>query len=384
MMLVGQATGPDVYVPYLDMMLPTFINKVDNHLGYHVPWQYRGKWRVEEWMDLPETSEGFARCHGTTKNDKTCKVAAVNFSLFCSNHGGALHPLDRYERDPRGMSRREKFLEGYITVDDLDEEELARGEVRGADGRFPATPSKVVPRSMHDEMIKELFARADEKLRTSLVDSVGVMQEIAMGSAYEPADRIKAAQWIYERMRGKVPTEIKVSQDEPWEMVVQEVAGGSRAASRAERGTATSEDLETLEAEVVQEAVVVDEEPGQEQEDDIGVAAVHDVGHDKPADPHRGTGYRWTPQDPDDRQSYERIKAEREELKRARSKRYAARSRGFTTIDQAPFSVSLTKTNERPANDMNNTVFAVKFTPPEETKVPQSELNRQKRNRSDW
>ncbi len=108
---------------------------------------------------------------------------------------------------------------------DLDEEELARGYPRAADGSF-RNPPVVIPKRVHDRLVRELFARADLKLRENLVDSVNVMTKIMKDPDVDPKTRLGASQWVYERLRGKVP-DVQITGDvKKWEEVFEGVYRG--------------------------------------------------------------------------------------------------------------------------------------------------------------
>ena len=268
-------SGPVKEFPYIGEQ-GTFTQRRDDllpsngknmpHLMHHVPLNKRGPYKLlvgENLLGERIHQSGYAMCNGIvgatnnrgersqanpTGEPRPCKAKAINRSGYCSRHGGMLHPLDRKRIDWDAAPREIKWKFGKLPVDELDDEELSRGQIRKADGTW--TDNNFVSAEVHDAMVKKLFERADTKLRENLLVAVDTMAEIAKGTAYEPADRIKAAQWMYERVRGKVPTEVVVSQDKPFEVVLADVMlGGSRAESRARRGI----DEGTIDAEFVEE-----------------------------------------------------------------------------------------------------------------------------------
>lgn len=233
------------------------------HLDYHVPLNMRGPYKLLNFPGRLSEREGpasYALCNGTTKTanslreaGRPCKAKAINRSGFCSRHGGALCPLDRKRIDWDKAPRHIQFKYGKLSVDDLDDEELARGQIRKPDGSF--TMNKFVSSDIHNKMIAKLFERSDELLRNNLLVAVETFAEIASGTAYEPADRLKAAEFIFTRLRGKVPQEIKIGVDKPFEKVLDAVLqGGSRAESRANR-----QHDDFIEAEVVDDLDIPDD-----------------------------------------------------------------------------------------------------------------------------
>ena len=157
------------------------------------------------------------RCSDPKK--KGCKGFARRNTVppVCSNCGGGSRAGTKHSIDPdtgavvttkRGLvsipPRVQALLDGDIAVEDLDEEELARGYPRAADGSFRCPPN-VVPRTLHDRMVRELFARAGRQLKSNLVDAVKNMTEIANDKELDPKVRLAASQWIIERVMGKTP-----------------------------------------------------------------------------------------------------------------------------------------------------------------------------------
>lgn len=289
---VGQPDGPPAFIPYLGVEVGTFINPREDlrqakdsgmtWLMHHCPRPMRGYYKL---VHLPteyvaaehayvktirEDSYGFVLCRAVTMAGNDCKRRAVQRSGLCQAHGGKLHPLDKIsdmrragmgnelvralETRPENLERLtrwQQLLSGMISVEELDDEELARGQCRDRNGGFTASPPAMVPKEMHDRMVRELFDRADQQLRENLLDVVSTMTDIAKGTAYEPADRIKAATWVFERVRGKVADVVVHTQDQPFEHILHAIAGGSRAKSRVERGVADEEEI--LEAQAIDE-----------------------------------------------------------------------------------------------------------------------------------
>ena len=273
--------GPTITVPYLGEV-GTFTERRPDlmavketglpHLMHHVPLNKRGTYKLlpgENLFDERLHQSGYALCNGmvqpvnsrgeTNPSNRTgveqpCKAKAINYSGYCSRHGGMLHPLDRKRIDWENAPRELKWKYGKLPVEELDDEELSRGQIRKADGTF--TMNKVVHADVHDQMVRKLFARSDEMLQENLLKAVGVFAEIAQGTAYESADRLKAAEFIFTRLRGKVPTEVVLSQDKPFEVVLTDMlTGGSRAESRKRRGV----DEGIVDAEFMEEIADLDD-----------------------------------------------------------------------------------------------------------------------------
>lgn len=363
----GAPDGDDMDYPVLghvgtftqqraDMRLPKDSGVV--WLMHHVPRNCRGKYKLDEryvkeyndWLDrLAEGEQGIPQfevgppeqwleeerrfedfrvdqnnwvlCDGLTKSGEPCKRKAVNFAGYCEAHGGKLHPLDKVVDTRRAietpkesaynnpevqqrMTRYQKFISGLITVKDLDDEELARGQFRDRNNDFSGNPPKMIPREMHDQFVNELFERADMRLREGLVACVDTMVEVATSPVYEAKDRLKAAQWVFERVRGKNPEVVVHTQDKPWEHVMQGIQGGSREESRAARGVVDAEwedesgiDSQTL-AVVAQGGEVDWEDVDDSYDDAYGMDSGDDAVHSdssESADSSAGYNSRTAP-----------------------------------------------------------------------------------------
>lgn len=123
----------------------------------------------------------------------------------------AQRPDHRQARvDVRVSGRMAQLLRGEITVDDLDDEELRRGQLRSANGTFSGHPNDMVPREMHDEMMRRLLRRGQDKIRKNFFDAVDTIVDV-MNNSEEDALRLKAATYLYERLAGKTPEKLEIS-----------------------------------------------------------------------------------------------------------------------------------------------------------------------------
>jgi hypothetical protein len=339
------------------------------------------------------TGNGKQRPNGVVNKNggKPCGNKAINYSGYCGWHGGALHPLDKSEPT---LTREAMFKAGKLPVEDMDEEELARGQVRRADGTW--TNYRTVPQAIFQNMITELFKRADQRLRENLLTAVDTMAEIASGSAYEPEVRIRAAQFIYERVRGKNPDVVIHTQDKPFEIMMTDLVmqGGSRAASRQARGIESAIDAEVIDDDDL--AVVhSDIEPADPDLHSVEAEADWTEVELVPLQPEpvvyygpAGAPIDTPPADPLLRAKWERDKQANEKqaeetvaelaarLKKLRDKsraqRYASRAKGLTYVESHGYTW---KNEEQWTPDPDDSgyemaVNAITFIEPEVAKVP--------------
>lgn len=256
----AHADGPMQYVTQLGCSVPTFTTKSEGkfkHLAYHVPPTMRGVYRPNELATFDVSIEyrvdslGYVLCESLTANSVKCGKRALNRSGLCEKHGGDLHSDDKFIRtdesnlgETQALSRYQQFLKGIITVDDLDDEELATCGFRAKNGRI--YKPKNVPRDLAQGFTKAIYERAQTQLRALTVDAVDTVGEIMKNSANEPDIRLKAALSVIERNLGKPQQVISLTADKPFEEVFTDVFTGTREESRRRRQI-TSERVEYAE-----------------------------------------------------------------------------------------------------------------------------------------
>ncbi len=268
--VMGEPDGPEIEVPYLGKTKSFLSDNREADIGtsiyniprlmHHVPLDKRGPYKAPvEGFLLGELSTGgnLARCTATTKTrgidgiGSLCRARAINYSGLCSRHGGMLNPSDRQRIDWDKAPRDVKFKYGFLKADELDDEELARGQIRREDGTWTNNPA--VSKEIYAEFKNRLFERGDVLLREAYIDAVKTFAEISRGTAYEPADRLKAAEFIFTRLRGKLPDVVELRADKPFENIMMKMVGGSREESRARRGEDQAQITDYIDAEVVEE-----------------------------------------------------------------------------------------------------------------------------------
>lgn len=153
------------------------------------------------------------------------------------------HELMMRDKAIRTLPRQEAFDKGYLTVKDLDDEELRYGRCRDINGHIPGKGNKktiLLPQDKYDAMIAEHELRFKQKLRQNLDDMLEIMVDIAKDDTVEPRDRFQAAQYLFERTAGKTPEHVNVTvKAAPWEELLGQVTGiapMSRAEHRAALG----------------------------------------------------------------------------------------------------------------------------------------------------
>lgn len=128
---------------------------------------------------------------------------------------------DRYYRM---QGRYVDLIEGRILVEDLDDDELSRGQLKAKDGTFRGRPPRLIPNELVQAMRREWLGRAEAKLREALLKGgIGVLVELAENDTIDPAVRLRAADKIIERTMGKVPDRVTIATEDPVESLFRSI-----------------------------------------------------------------------------------------------------------------------------------------------------------------
>lgn len=133
-------------------------------------------------------------------------------------------PRQKMRLSPNMTEVMTDIREGRTTmrevVQAMDPEELVRGRFKATDGTFKGRPPAMVPAEFHSECLRELLKRGTQLYRDSFLKAIEIFVEIAADPMVEPAQRLKAAQYIWERVEGKVPERVEVAAVQPWESII--------------------------------------------------------------------------------------------------------------------------------------------------------------------
>jgi hypothetical protein len=110
---------------------------------------------------------------------------------------------------------------GKIPWTELDNDELSRGQLRDKNGTFSGRPPNLVPREMVGEIRRRLMEVYQDRIAEKLLVLQDVFLDIATDETLSPADRLRAAQYMTERLAGKVPDKVEITAEvKPWEGMV--------------------------------------------------------------------------------------------------------------------------------------------------------------------
>lgn len=121
--------------------------------------------------------------------------------------------------------RADALRRQVITVADLDDEELQRGQVRDSDGRFRTGPARRIPKEFHDELMRRIIERGVDKMRANYLNSIDVIvDQIVMDKTVDIRLRGEYAKYVIERLGGKTPDRVEHAVAlKPWEVTLQKI-----------------------------------------------------------------------------------------------------------------------------------------------------------------
>jgi len=138
------------------------------------------------------------------------------------------------------------LLTGKLSVESLDFEELARLQLKDKNGRFTGRPPRYLPADIVKRMRNEFFKRGDGMFAQNYERCIQVMVDLAVSPITEDATRFRAAQYVIERVRGKIPDRVEITADEKaWQTAM---------ASVFVRRSEAIENGDIVDAEVVEES----------------------------------------------------------------------------------------------------------------------------------
>jgi hypothetical protein len=116
-------------------------------------------------------------------------------------------PAER--RSTKTKTRFQQLVDGDITVDDLDEEEIMMNRVKDKNGHFTGRPRDLIPRKISDQMRRRWLTLVQEKLNDQTELAVATLQDVMASRMAAAPARVRAAEIILERNLGKVPDKVQ-------------------------------------------------------------------------------------------------------------------------------------------------------------------------------
>jgi hypothetical protein len=105
-------------------------------------------------------------------------------------------------------------------VETLSPEELVRGQLKDHEGRFRGRPPAWVPAEFYQACIRQLLKSGEQMWREAFFESIKTFTQIAQDPNVDTKDRLRAAQYVIERVAGKTPEKVEVTVQQPWEALI--------------------------------------------------------------------------------------------------------------------------------------------------------------------
>jgi len=113
------------------------------------------------------------------------------------------------------------ILRGELDLSTWSDEELQRGYRRDKNGKWSGRPPVIVPKAIHDEMVRRKMSEAYDLLRDNVVEAVKVLVAVATDCEVDAGVRVKAATVILDRVLGRAPERIHVEVEPPWSAAIR-------------------------------------------------------------------------------------------------------------------------------------------------------------------
>jgi hypothetical protein len=118
-------------------------------------------------------------------------------------------PRLRQAKVPR---RYQDLIDGVISIEDLDDEEIMRGQLRNSDGTFRGPHPQAIPWSMHEALRNAMSKQMERKLAVALPQMVDSLIRIANNPRAGAEARVKAISLAMDRALGKVVEKQEINQ----------------------------------------------------------------------------------------------------------------------------------------------------------------------------
>lgn len=131
--------------------------------------------------------------------------------------------------------RYQQLMDGTLSVEDLTDEEILRGQLLDKEGKFRGRPPEYLPRDLYTSLTRELRLRMMRKFEEHGMEAVATIVEIMqdgegaeetefdergrpIGKTKGGVKRLEAAKYIVERILGPIAKEIAPEGEKtPWE-----------------------------------------------------------------------------------------------------------------------------------------------------------------------
>lgn len=104
------------------------------------------------------------------------------------------------------LTRLDLLISGELKIEDLDDDEIRKMQLRNAQGDFRGRPAMYIPTSMALAFRQEHFRRFGREMAEIVPDAMRAIKELLNSRHLSPGDatRLRAAELVLERNFGKV------------------------------------------------------------------------------------------------------------------------------------------------------------------------------------
>lgn len=275
------------------------------------------------------------------------------YGYYCKPCDSAKRSIN-YHEGKHGIkirNRADRFIAGLVDPAELTYDELVGGYILLEDGT--KYWSVDFDKRSSTRFATELTKRLNRMIKEKASRSIEIIFDIADSDLVEPADRLKAATWLAERVIGKTPEKIELKlESAPYEEIEANIGGGSREAHRAKAiGSAIDAEIIDVDDEPYDEISEVESEASELLVDDVSEQQVVV----EQSEQHLVRSRRVDSSD--DANSAESVadakvdkKQAAQDLKKrvaeAKKRRYAARAVGATSLDAVGWKIDWRVTQE--------------------------------------
>lgn len=150
---------------------------------------------------------------GTSKPTAAQKSAGVANLAKGRERKKALAEKAKREGRMTATERWARLLDGSLTVQDLDDEEVSRMKVRSKDGTFGGGRLGM-PSHIAQQFHREIIRRAESQMRGNLGAAVELLGRVINDPEAKHSDQLKAAQILFDRVMGKTPETVVLKTDD--------------------------------------------------------------------------------------------------------------------------------------------------------------------------
>lgn len=125
---------------------------------------------------------------------------------------------------PRASERWALLLSGQLTVRDLDDQEVKRMQVRGADGKFTGKGRKL-PSHLAQQFAQERVRRAKEHIDKMGITAIKELTKMATDPDVDANVRARLLVYLTDRVLGKTPDTVRIEGMSGFDKMLAEAVG---------------------------------------------------------------------------------------------------------------------------------------------------------------